>query len=153
MAEPLANSLGLEVLWIEDVVERGQRILRFYMEAQEAKKEVNLEDCAKFSRLFSPLLEAESGIGEKYHLEISSPGLNRPLVKVKHFENHLGKIIKLVLQEPIAERKKMTARLVELKNTGEDFSIIVESEGKTCEVPFSKIKKANLDYFASEKNQ
>ncbi len=150
LAEPLAASLGLEILLIEDVVEQGRRTLRFYLDSSAKKKEISLDDCAKFSRLFSPILEDESGLGEKYNLEVSSPGLNRPLVQLQHFEQQVGKVIKLVLKEALSDRKKLTATLVEIKKSDKYIFMIMESQGQRYEVPFDLIKKANLDYFASE---
>ena len=112
-----------------------------------------LDDCVKVDRAFNPYVETESWIPENLTLEVSSPGLFRQLNQVKHFKDVVGKDISLVLLKKIDEVNypdfpKSLRNNLKLKVILEDVSdssIFVSAKGIKIEIPFSQIKKANLD--------
>jgi len=145
LADPLAKSMGLEVLKIEFSAERCDSVLRMYLDKAEGG--VTVEDCEIFSRNLGPILDVEGDMPARYHLEVSSPGLNRPLASPKHFQAQIGKIVDLRTEEPIEGRRQFKG---ELMRVVDDDAIVVQVDGKDYAIPLSGIKKAHLDYFASE---
>ncbi|RLB25757.1 MAG: ribosome maturation factor RimP, partial [Deltaproteobacteria bacterium] len=91
LAEPVAEDLGFDLVDVEYVTERGKWILRIYIDKPGG---VNVEDCAMFSNEIGDLLDVKEVISGGYVLEVSSPGLNRPLRKEKDFIWATGKKIK-----------------------------------------------------------
>src|SRR5580692_8853402 len=92
LAEPLARSLGLELVDIEYLREGPSWILRVFIDKPGG---VNLDDCSTFSHALGPALDVDDVVGTTYSLEVSSPGLERPLKKPKDFERFAGKRIKI----------------------------------------------------------
>lgn len=149
LAEPLAHTMGMELLFLEEVAGRGRRILRLYLDRDDGT--VTIDDCADFSRALDPILDVEGPARGRYQLEVSSPGLNRPLVQPRHFRNQLEKIIELSTHEEVQGRKnfKGTLTKADLDDAG---GIQIKVDQTDFEIPYLNIKKAHLDYFASEKN-
>ena len=145
LAEPLAGTLGFEILRAEFANQQGQTILRIYLDRPDG---ITVADCETFSRSLGPLLDVEGGLPNRYHLEISSPGLNRPLARPKHFEAQLGKIIDLQTEAPVEGRKHFKGELLEVDPQGK--SIRMKVDDRTFLIPLAEVKKAHLDYFASE---
>lgn len=154
LAVPLAKQMGLEILLIEETSERGRRILRIFLEHSDPAIEVNVEECAQFSRSFGTILDVEAEISGAYDLEVSSPGLNRPLVKPEHFRAQVGEVLKVQTFEPVGgpagDRRHFHGTLLRVTGEGEAFKIYLQVDGKEYEIPFSQIKKAHLDYFATQ---
>ena len=146
LADPLASSMGLEVLKIEFGSEHGDQVLRIYLDKAEGG--VTVEDCETFSRNLGPILDVEGDLPARYHLEVSSPGLNRPLASPKHFRAQIGKIVDLRTEDPIEGRRHFKGELKRVED--DDASVVVDVDGQDYSVPISGIKKAHLDYFASE---
>jgi ribosome maturation factor RimP len=92
------------------------------------------------SRQVSALLDVEDPIGVDYSLEVSSPGLNRRLVKAEHFERFAGEQVKIKLRLPLDERRNFKSRLLGFKND----KVLVEEDGKTYEIPLQDIDVARL---------
>src|SRR5580698_7392143 len=88
IAEPLAVSMGYELVDLEYLREGPQWILRVYLDKQGG---VTLEDCSEFSRALGPALDVDEVINTAYALEVSSPGLERPLKKPADFDRFAGK--------------------------------------------------------------
>jgi ribosome maturation factor RimP len=105
-----------------------------------------VQDCVQTSRALEAAFETAEPIAEEYTLEVSSPGVNRPLVRLKDFENSQGKIVRIESQEPIEGRKRFHGRLVGFAPDQVDLTV----DGKVFHIPLTKIKKASLDFFASE---
>lgn len=147
-AEALAETMGYEILMIEFVLELGQRILRIFLDKPEDETGILVEDCEKFSRALGPILDVEVPWVGNYRLEISSPGLNRPLKTVKHFNAQLGKIIEVNTEEPIDGRKNFKGELSRVDVEASVLSMKIDHQDFV--IPMNKIKKARLDYFATE---
>ena len=147
IAEPLARTMGLELLYLEEVSERGRRTLRLYLDRPGAG--VTIDDCADFSRALDPILDVEGPPGERYHLEVSSPGVNRPLVKPEHFGAHEGAVIEVATHDAVEERRHFKGRLLKAESS-EKQGIRVEVDKHPYEISYQNIKKAHLDFFATQ---
>ena len=103
---------------------------------------VQLEDCAEVSREVSALLEVEDPIRDAYHLEVSSPGLDRPLAKQRDFARFSGQKAKVVTHEPINGRRTFHGVLGGLEN-GE---VLITVDGQLHRIPHAAIARANIEY-------
>jgi len=149
-SEPLAQTMGLEILFIEEGSQQHRSILRIYLEKPTPGEGVTIEDCERFSRALDPILDIEGDLRGRYTLEVSSPGLNRPLVKPEHYQAQVGKMIKVVTYQEVEGRKKFKGELKEVlrEEGGNKIKILVDN--KNFNIPLKIIKKANLDFFATE---
>ncbi|MCE9624253.1 MAG: ribosome maturation factor RimP [Deltaproteobacteria bacterium] len=147
LAEPLALSMGYELLKVESAVEHGGKVLRVYLDKAGG---IVLEDCESFSHALGPVLDVEANVEGRYHLEVSSPGLDRPLSKLAHFSAQLGNIVQVTTEEPIEGRRKFKGELLKAEGEGEASAIEIQVDQDLFRIELDRIKKANLDYFASE---
>ena len=112
MTRRVVESMGYELVGVEYLGRGGDRaILRVYID-QEAG--ITLEDCAEVSHQLSGVLDVEDPIPGRYSLEVSSPGLNRPLVYPEHFERFRGHRVKLRLAEKVEGRRNLEGSLLGL---------------------------------------
>ncbi|HKY62607.1 MAG TPA: ribosome maturation factor RimP [bacterium] len=148
LAEPVAQSMGYEILKGELTSERGDRVLRIYLD-RPGGGGFGIDDCQAFSEALGTILDVEAEVSGRYHLEISSPGLDRPLAKPEHFAAQIGKIIQVTTEEPLEGRRHFKGSLLKVEAEGEP-AIEIEIDGETHRLPVAAVKKANLDYFASE---
>jgi len=112
--------------------------LRLYIDKPEGGVTVN--DCERVSRAIEDLLDAENFIDSPYNLEVSSPGLNRPLKSVKDFESHNGETVRIKTSEPIEGRSNYKGKLSAVR----DGCVYLEIDGMVYKVPMDKISKARL---------
>ena len=107
---------------------------------------VTIDDCVESSRMISAILDVEDFIKGAYNLEVSSPGENRPLSKIRDFERFCGKTAKMELFSPIDELRKISGTLGKLNDEKTAISVAVVSDGEVKElvVPFNNIKKASV---------
>ena len=131
------EDLGCELWGIE-----CQRVSRYLTVRLFIDKEggVTVEDCADVSRQVSAVLDVEDPIADKYNLEVSSPGLDRPLFTLNQFERYLGQEILLHLRIPVADRRKWQGQLAKIEN--DMITLIVD--GKEQVLAFGNIQKANV---------
>ncbi|WP_386693281.1 Ribosome maturation factor RimP [Lonepinella sp. MS14434] len=129
--------LGYELWGIE-----CQRTGRFMTVRLFIDKEngVGIEDCADVSRQVSAILDVEDPITDKYNLEVSSPGLDRPLFTLSQYERYVGKEICVHLRIPVADRRKWQGVLEKLDN--DMLTLIVDNQPQT--LVFGNIQKANV---------
>lgn len=137
LLEPGAEALGYEVLAVETSGAGGGSILRVYIDGPNG---VTLDDCATASQQFSAILDVEDPMPGHYTLEVSSPGLDRPLTRAKHFRAVVGQEIRLTTSETIAGRRRFRGRLQGM--VSEQLELVVD--GGTYRVPLSKVAKARL---------
>lgn len=100
-----------------------------------------IEDCAALSRDLSALLDVEDPIPDEYVLEVSSPGIDRPLVRVDDFQRNAGFLTKLTATQQIDGRRRFTGMLVGISG---DHVITLKSDDGTFEIPFAMVEKAKL---------
>ena len=132
---PLATAEGVEIIDIE-FINLGS-ILRIYIDKQAG---VTIDDCASFSRTVSDVINVEFPETEGFHLEISSPGLERVIKKERDFIKYTGRKIKLKTFAPLEGQKKFTGIIVGYKND----KLLLGMEHTTVEIEKKNIAKANL---------
>ena len=137
LLEPGAKALGFEVVAVEVSGAPGSSVLRVYIDGPNG---VTLDDCTRASHQFSAILDVEDPIPEHYTLEVSSPGLDRPLTKVKHFQAVVGHEIRLRTSDAVSGRRRFRGRLREADS--ERLDVVVD--GEMYRIPFSKVVKARL---------
>jgi ribosome maturation factor RimP len=153
IAEPLATSMGYEVVEVEYVREHGW-VLRLYLD-RTAGGGVTLDDCSTFSHALGPALDVEDFIDTNYSLEVSSPGLERPLRKPDDFRRFAGKRAQVKTYAPLhaaeglSDRKSFSGTLV---GVTPDEQVELEVEGRRCRIPLTAIAKAHLVYDFNDLN-
>lgn len=136
--EPVAHSVGCELVACEWLVEKGQNILRVLIDKAEG---VSVGDCESFSYLINPLLDVEDFIVQRYQLEVSSPGLERPLKKIRDFERFAGHTIRLRTKTPVESRGHFKGLLKGI----EENHVLIECEAVLYRIPYPEIKRAHLE--------
>jgi ribosome maturation factor RimP len=118
---------------------RGGRVLRLYLDKEGGP---NVDDLSRISRQLSELLDAEDAINGAYTLEVSSPGINRPLKKAAHFARFVGKRIRVRTRDLIDGRRSFLGILGQVVGD----SVILTQEGKRYQIPLSMIEKSNYEH-------
>ena len=139
ITEPVLQSQGLELVDLQYQREAQGWVLRFTIDREGG---VTVEDCAEVSRELSAVLEARDPIGNPYVLEVSSPGLTRPLKRPEDFNKYRNHLVKVKTFEPVEGRRNFKGVLLGL----EDDKVRLEMEGQAYEIPFRGIAKANLEF-------
>lgn len=140
LTEPVAG-LGVRLLDTR-LVQEGRWTLRLVIDRPASA--VTLDDCARVSELAGRILDVEDPIPQAFALEVTSPGMFRPLKERRHFEQSVGKVVRLTLaHEALPERKDRTPRGVLVAVEGETLRLDVQGEPLT--VPLQAVKKARLD--------
>lgn len=145
LTEGVIKNEGYELVDVEYVMDRGKAILRMYVDTvPPGTKEhgITVDDCSRISHVLGDILDVEEDVvpGE-YTLEVSSPGIFRPLTKTEHFDRVLGERVKLKTFEKLDGRKVFTGIL--LARQGDLLSIDVD--GHTYQLNLEKVAKANLE--------
>jgi len=138
VVEPILESQGLELVDLEYQRESQGWVLRIYLDREGG---VSLEDCAGVSHEVGAVLEVKDLIPSSYILEVSSPGLTRPLKKPEDFNKFRNQMVKIKLYEPLEGRKNFKGILMGL----EGDRVRVEVEQLVYELPLQRIAKANLE--------
>ncbi|UPG88563.1 ribosome maturation factor RimP [Luteibacter aegosomaticola] len=143
----IVADLGLEVLGIEFLpAGGGQSTLRVFLDVPEALREgrespeVTVDDCESASREFSAWLDVEDPIPGNYVLEVSSPGIDRPIFSAEQFARVLGQEVKVLLKAPIEGRRRLKGNVVEVN--GEH--IVVEGEAGKFEFEHADVESARV---------
>ena len=138
LISPIVEGLGYELVGVEYLPQGKHSLLRVYID--NADGGVAVEDCEKVSRQVSSMLDVEDPLSGQYALEVSSPGLDRPLFQPEHFERFVGQEVKLQLAMPVNSRRKWTGRLLGI----EDGVISIESDDEVVNISFDDVDKARL---------
>gem|GEM_PF-16927 len=137
LIEPAVSSLGFEFVGAEYLPSGKHSVLRIYIDHENG---VTLDDCAKVSHQVSGILDVEDIIRGQYNLEVSSPGLDRPLFTKAHFQKFVGSQVKLVLAVAVDGRRKFQGILEQF----DGVNVVLDVDGSTVELPFENIDRANL---------
>ena len=137
LLQPLVESLGYEFVGLEYQKNPKQSVLRIYIDGPEG---VGLEDCETVSREVAALLDVEDPISGHYNLEVSSPGLDRPLFTLAQFEQFLGFDAQLTSFAPVDGRRKFKGELLSV----EGDTITIEVDGAPYALAHENIAKARL---------
>ncbi len=151
LIEPVCAAHGVELVSIHLVSEKGRNILRAIIDRDPGTTAgdandgsgVTLDDCTKVSRDLSTVLDVhEELLPRKYSLEVSSPGLDRPLTKLDHYQRFVGREVKLELDSPLGGRRRFNGEILSVD--GEEIRI--NQDGKPVTLPFGRIAKSRLVY-------
>jgi len=158
IADRVAASSGLEVVEVEFLGGGKARMLRVFLDKPAAGTDplagVTHEDCAKFSREFGTILDVEDVMPGSYTLEVSSPGLDRKLIKAADFVRFTGSRMKLTTRQPVGNNRNFEGRLESFKDGRLTLDLSVashksrkkmgETAGQKIEIDFANVEKANL---------
>ncbi|NVJ59661.1 MAG: ribosome maturation factor RimP [Gammaproteobacteria bacterium] len=137
LIEPAVEAVGFEFVGLEYIVQGRQSVLRIFIDHEEG---ITVDNCADVSRQVSAVLDVEDPISGHYNLEVSSPGYDRPLFKLEHFERFVGEEIKLRSHVPVDGRRNFRGELVAV----EGENIVLNVDGQTFSVSFDNLDKANI---------
>lgn len=139
LAEPILNAMGFELVDVLYLSKQGRWVLRLYIDKDGG---VTISDCAQVSGEIGDLLDVKDIIQHEYVLEVSSPGLNRPLKKEKDFTRAIGKRIKVRMGSPVNGQRNFTGYLSNFQNK----TIYLQMQKGMVELSWQDIRKANLIY-------
>ena len=145
LALPIIDSMGLELVELEYGRVGRDAVLRLFVDKVGG---VTLDDCADLSHELSAVLDVEDVIESHYTLEVSSPGLDRPLKKVQDYERYIGRLIKVRTYDPYPDddgnkRKTFLGTLEGLVDGAVKMKL---KEGQTAAIPLERVAKANLEF-------
>jgi ribosome maturation factor RimP len=138
LAEQVAASMGMEVVLAEIKGGGNRSIVRIFIDQPDG---ISLGDCERFSKRFSVLLDVEDFLPFSYVLEVSSPGLDRPLVREKDFERFAGKVAKIRTRAPLEGQRNFRGKILGIVDGR--VSLEIES-GRQVEIAIEEVDKANL---------
>lgn len=149
IVEPVCRAHGLELVQVRKLVMRGETVLRVLIDRplDSGSSGVTLGDCQAVSRDLGPALDVNETVSGSYRLEVSSPGLDRPLVKLRDFERFAGRkvAIKTRSRHPDGrggERRKFTGRLLGVDGDAVCLSV----DASELSFPYADIDSANVVY-------
>tara|TARA_R110002096_G_scaffold209791_3_gene396968 strand:- start:5790 stop:6242 length:453 start_codon:yes stop_codon:yes gene_type:complete len=137
LLEPSVERLGYELADLEMRLSGKGGLIRLTIDQPEG---IDLDDCEKVSHAVSALLDVEDPVPGNYNLEVSSPGLDRKLTKVEHFQRFEGETVKITMRFPIEGRRRFRGTLV----SSDDENIVVEVDGETHSLPLATLDTARL---------
>lgn len=137
LIEPIVEGLGYECVGIDYNPHPKHGLLRIYIDSPNG---ILVDDCSKVSHQVSGALDVEDPIQGNYHLEVSSPGADRPFFKVSQFERFIGSTVNVNLFASIQGRRKITGRI---ESVADDIITLAEGE-QTFAIPFSAMSKARI---------
>ncbi|KIE04937.1 Ribosome maturation factor RimP [Candidatus Jidaibacter acanthamoeba] len=143
------RALGFDIVRIKNLQAGKSKTLQIMIDRMD-NENIAIEDCEQVSRHISALLDVEDIIDERYTLEVSSPGLNRPLTRLKDFENNIGNIIKLTIFEAVDGRRRFVGKINEVNE--ENIVILPKDANEIINLNFNNIEEAFLQYFDSNIN-
>lgn len=137
MLRPAVAETGKELLGVEYISAGNNSVLRLFIDHENG---INVDDCAEVSRQVGAILDVEDPISSEYNLEVSSPGVDRPLFELSHFQQVIGETINVRLSMPMNGRRKFKGLLAAIENE----TLIIEVDGIDYELAISNVDKANL---------
>lgn len=137
LVEPAINDMGYELLGVEYGDQGRGALLRIYIDHEQG---ITLDDCAAVSHQASALLDVEDLITGHYDLEVSSPGLDRPLFNEEQLGRYISRKVKIVMAVPQLGRKRFTGELKKVSNG----MIEVEVDNELYDLPFAEMASARL---------
>ncbi len=135
--EPTVTGLGYELLGVERSRGGASQLLRLYIDHADG---ITVDDCERVSRQVSDLLDAEQLVRGEYTLEVSSPGLDRPLFTLEQHRRFIGEEVALRLRALVGGRRRVSGRL---RAVG-DETLTVEVEGESLEIPYREVERSRL---------
>ncbi|MGI9250509.1 MAG: ribosome maturation factor RimP [Pseudohongiellaceae bacterium] len=159
LVEPTVNAFGLDLWGVELMTQGGGALLRIYIDAETG---VDIEDCERVSRQVSAMFDVEDPIAGEYTLEVSSPGLDRPLFNAEQFARYVGEEVSVRTRTPVDGRRKFRGKILKVEMTteakpeleaeaaiaakAEDGKIYLAVDDAEYGLSHSNIEKANIVY-------
>lgn len=137
LAQPVVEAAGMELVDVEFLKEAGRWYLRIYIDKPDG---VGLDDCQEVSREVERLLDEKDPIPHAYILEVSSPGLERPLNKAGDYLRFAGRLTTITTFAPVSGRKKITGRLKGLRES----DVVIQVEDEEITIPLVQVASARL---------
>ena len=155
LIEPIVEGLGYEMVRIMTIGQKNPT-LQIMIDRKDGQ-EINVDDCATVSRKISEMMDEKDPIKDQYSLEVSSPGLDRPLTKPEHFKRFLGYETKIETSEEVDGRKRFKGKT---KSVDANNNIVLDMDGTEYSIPFDAISKAKIvltdellaEYMAAHEN-
>ena len=135
LVRPAIEDLGFKLVWVS-----FQSGTLQVMAEDPATGNLGLEDCTRISRVISPLMEVEDPIDGAYQLEVSSPGLERPLVEVEDYGRYIGREAKIELDAPMDGQRRFRGVIRGVE--GEE--ILLDTDQGAARLPYGRVQKARL---------
>jgi ribosome maturation factor RimP len=135
--EPVVNGMGFDLIEIEHFPNPKHGVLRLYIDKPGG---VVIEDCSDVSQQISALIDVEEPISGQFNLEVSSPGLDRPLRRVKDFQRFVGSQVKLKTIMPLDGQRNFKGRML----SADENSVVIETDTEELSVPMNAIEKARI---------
>jgi ribosome maturation factor RimP len=146
IAERVAASRGLEIWDIQSRRETSGHVVRVFIDrpgpAATPEESVSIEDCEQVNREMSTILDVEDPLPFAYTLEVSSPGLNRPLRNAADYQRFAGRLAKVVVSAPVYNQKAFEGRLRGVEN---DAVLLEAANGRVHRLPFGVITRGRLE--------
>lgn len=139
MIEPVVEELGYELIRVM-TIGQANPTLQVMIDVKDTSRDITVDDCATVSRALSDLLDEKDPIKERYSLEVSSPGLDRPLTKPAHFKRYEGYLAKVETEEKIENRKRFKGKIIR----ADEQNVVVDMENVEYTIPYSAVAKAKL---------
>lgn len=140
LIEPTIDGMGFELVRVQ--LSGQQRVsLQVMIEPKDHDTQLSVDDCADASRALSAVLDVEDPIEKAYTLEVSSPGLDRPLTRMNDFSRFAGLEAKIELAAAVDGRRRFSGRLDGINDTG---AVLLAADDADYEIPFDQIAKAKL---------
>jgi ribosome maturation factor RimP len=140
LLDPVAEAAGYEIVRLR--LMGGEHVRRLQIMAETPEGEMVVEDCARLSRAISEIMDAADPIAGEYVLEVSSPGIDRPLTRLKDFANYEGFEARIELDRVAEGRKRFRGVLAGVE--GDDIGIDLEGEDSTAMIPLAWVVDAKL---------
>ena len=137
MIEPAVAALGFELVGVEFVRAGKHSTLRIYIDHENG---ISVDDCADVSHQVSAVLDVEDPINTEYNLEVSSPGMDRPLFKARHYESVVGQVVTLRLRVPQDNRRNFKGEVLGVENG----IVTVKVDNEEFQLVIDNIEKGNL---------
>ncbi|MDP8254279.1 MAG: ribosome maturation factor RimP [Candidatus Alcyoniella australis] len=138
ITEPVCQSLGVDLYHVELAGSVRRPTVRIYIDAMDG---VGIQDCVEVSRRLSPALDVEDLFSGAYDLEVSSPGMDRPLRFADDFIKYQGRMAKIRLREPLDGRRKFKGTIVQCAAE----TLQLDVDGQLFDLPLEGIERANLE--------
>lgn len=137
LVEPVVSALGYSLWGVESATQGRRSVVRIYIDAEAG---ISVDDCAKVSRQVAAVFDVEDPVSGEYTLEISSPGMDRPLYTKAQFEAYVGQSVSVRLRAPFEGRRKFSGKLTAV----ESDDVVVAIDDEEYLLPLEMIDKANV---------
>ncbi|MDT8439451.1 MAG: ribosome maturation factor RimP [Wenzhouxiangellaceae bacterium] len=138
IVQPVVEQLGLEFVGVEYLSNPKNRCVRVYIDREPDG--ITVDDCAAVSHEISARLDIEDPVSGQYNLEVSSPGVERPLFEPAHFRRFVGERARLDLVTPIEDRRRISGVI----SDADDERVVMAVDDRDIEVPYGSIRRAHL---------